>query len=114
MIAPGNYDITIHQGATFELEVAYKDPSGVPINMSGYTVDAQLWNRLGTAKLANFSSSWTSQASGTFTIGLASNVTSGITENGQYDVMVTEPSGKKSYLLQGNAFIDLGLTGRGL
>jgi hypothetical protein len=111
---PAKHDITIHQGATFELQIAYKDPSGVPINMSGYTVEGQLWNRLGTSKLANFSPSWTVQESGTFTIGLASSVTSGITENGQYDVMVTEPSGKKSYLLQGNAFIDLGLTGKGL
>lgn len=114
MMDPAKYDITIHQGATFELAIAYKDPNGVPINMSGYTVQGQLWNRLGTSKLADFSSSWTAQASGTFRIGLASNVTSGITENGQYDVMVTEPSGKKSYLLQGNAFVDLGLTGKGL
>lgn len=114
MVAPGSYDITIHQGATFQMQVAYKDPSGVPINMSGYTVEAQLWNRLGTAKLANFASSWTDQASGVFLLSLASNVTSGITEQGQYDVMVTEPSGNKNYLLQGNAFVDLGLTGRGL
>ena len=111
---PAKHDITIHQGATFELQIAYKDPSGVPINMSGYTIEGQLWNRLGTSKLADFYPSWTVQESGTFTIGLASSVTRGITENGQYDVMVTEPSGKKSYLLQGNAFIDLGLTGKGL
>ena len=114
MMDPAVYDITIHQGATFELRLQYKDASGVPINMSGYTVDAQLWNRLGTAKLANFSTPWETQASGIFKIRLASSVTSGITEQGQYDVMIAEPNGDKSYLLQGNAFIDLGLTGRGL
>ena len=82
--------------------------------MSGYTVSAQLWNRTGTAKLTNFSTPWTNQASGIFQLSLASSVTSGITEQGQYDVLITEPSGSKSYLLQGISFIDLGLSGRGI
>ena len=110
---PARYDITIHQGATFELGLQYKDASGVPINMSGYTVNAQLWNRTGTVKFANFSTPWTVQASGAFQLKLSSTTTSGITEQGQYDVMLTEPSGDKFYLLQGTAFLDPGLTGRG-
>lgn len=109
---PARYDITIHQGATFSLGLQYKTDSGVPVNMSGYTVAAQLWNRLGTSKISNFDFSWTTQASGSFKIKLSSAVTSGITEQGQYDVLITEPSGDKYYLLQGNAFVDLGLTGR--
>lgn len=114
MVDPAVYNITIHQGATFELNLQYKDNTGTPVNMSGYTVQAQLWNRLGTTKLSNFTQQWTTQASGMFKLRLAASVTSGITEQGQYDVMITEPSGDKYYLLQGNAFIDLGLTGRGL
>lgn len=109
---PASYDITINQGATFDLLLEYKDGNGTPVNMTGYSVAAQLWNRLGTAKINDFSFSWQTQASGTFRLRLASSVTSGITEQGQYDVLVTEPSGDKFYLLQGNAFINLGFTGR--
>lgn len=109
---PAKYDITIHQGATFALALQYKDSTGTPVNMSGYTVAAQLWNRLGTAKISDFTFSWTSQASGSFKIKLSSAVTSGITEQGQYDVLVTEPGGDRYYFLQGSAFVDLGLTGR--
>jgi hypothetical protein len=112
MVTPGKYDITIYQGATLELSLQYKDSTGTPVNMSGYTVAAQLWNRLGTVKISNLDVSWITQASGTFKLRLASSVTSGVTEQGQYDVLVTEPGGDKYYLLQGNAFIDLGLTGR--
>ena len=82
--------------------------------MSGYTLEAELWNRTGTAKLADFDIPWTVQSSGMFKMRLASTVTSGITEQGQYDLIATEPSGDKYYLLQGTAYIDLGLTGRGL
>jgi hypothetical protein len=110
---PARYDITIYQGATFFLGLQYKTGSGVPVNMSGYTVAAQLWNRTATGKLANFSTPWTSQISGAFKMSLSSNVTAGITEQGQYDVIITEPGGDKYYLLQGTAFIDLGLSGLG-
>lgn len=113
MVNPARYDITIHQGATFDLGVQYKDASGVPINMSGYTINAQLWNRTGTVKLSNFDAPYTVQASGAFRLRLSSATTSGITEQGQYDVMLTEPGGDKFYLLQGTAFLDPGLTGRG-
>ena len=111
---PARYDITIHQGATYQLPLQYKDSAGTPVNMSGYTLEAELWNRTGTTKLANFDTPWTVQASGMFKLKLASAVTSGITEQGQYDLMITEPGGDKYYLLQGTAYIDLGLTGRGL
>lgn len=108
------YDITIHQGATFSLLLQYKDGTNTPVNMSGYAIEAELWNRTGTAKLADFSLPWQNQASGLFQMRLSSSVTSGITEQGQYDLMITEPGGDKYYLLQGTAFVDLGLTGRGL
>lgn len=112
MVTPAKYDITIHQGATFELPLQYRDSTGIPVNMSGYTVAAQLWNRIGTSKVSDFDFSWTVQASGSFKLRLSSAVTSGITEQCQYDVLTTEPSGDKYYLLQGTAFVDLGLTGR--
>lgn len=112
MIEPGKYDITIYQGATFKLALQYKDSTGTPVNMSGYTVTAKLFDRLGTNQLASFTNTWTVQNSGQFTLSLAPTTTSGITEDGQYDVLLTEPGGDKYYILQGNAFVDLGLSGR--
>ena len=109
---PASYDITIHQGATFELFLQYKDSEGAPVNMTGYSVAAQLWNRLGTTKMADFNLAWENQSAGSFRLKLASSVTNGITEQGQYDVLVTQPNNDKFYLIQGTAFIDLGLTGR--
>lgn len=112
MINPARYDITLHQGATFELPVQYKDSTGTPVNMSGYTISGTVWNRTGTTKLANFDLPWTVQASGMFKLRLSATVTSGITEQGQYDILVTEPSTNKFYLLEGTVFWNPGLTGR--
>lgn len=112
MIEPGKYDITIHQGATFELPVQYKDSTGAPVNMSGYTISGTLWNRNGNTKLSDISTPWTAQVSGMFKLRLEATVTSGLTEQGQYDILITEPSGDKFYLLEGIAFLNPGLTGR--
>jgi len=110
MITPGKYDITIYQGATFDLPVQYKDSTGTPVNMSGYTISGTLWDRLGSQKLATFSTPWTSQASGLFKLRLEASTTSGITQQGQYDVRVTQPDGGIYYLLEGNAFWNPGLS----
>jgi len=110
MVTPGKHDITIYQGATFELQVQYKDPSGVPVNMSGYTVVSKLYDRLGVEKLADFAVNYVSEPSGIFKIRLEASGTSGITEQGQYDILVTEPTNDSYYLLEGAAFINLGLS----
>lgn len=110
MQSPASYDPTLYQGASFELEVAWEDENNMPVNMSGYTVSGQIWNRLGTERLAILTTEWTVQASGMFKLTLPASVTSGITEQGRYDVLVTEPSGKKYYLLEGTVKWNPGLS----
>lgn len=112
MIEPGRYDITIHQGATFELNVQLKGSNGLPLAMSGYTVAGKVFDRLGSTLLANFVQSWTVQASGQFKLSIPASGTATISGDGQYDVLITEPAGAKYYILEGAAFLNLGLTGR--
>lgn len=111
MIEPGNYDITIHQGATFSLDLQYKDTSGNGVNMSGYSVAGKLVNRLNTATVTTFATSFVDQTVGKFKLKLTAAITAAITEECQYDIMITEPGGDKYYLLQGRAFVDPGFTG---
>ncbi len=111
MIEPGNYDITIHQGATFSLDLQYKDSAGVGVDMTGYLVAGTLVNRLNTATVATFTTSWVDQSLGKFKIKLSPSTTAGITSECQYDIMITEPGLDKYYLLQGRVFIDPGFTG---
>jgi hypothetical protein len=109
-VDPARYDITIHQGATFQIGLQYKDSTGTPVNMSGYTLSGTLWNRTGTTKFATFSTPWVSQPSGMFKMRLDDTVTSGVTEQGQYDLLVTTVAGDKFYLLEGTVFWNPGLS----
>ena len=109
---PARYDITIHQGATFELNLQLKDGTGTPLAMSGYTVAGKVFDRLGTTLFANFVQSWTMQTSGQLKLVIPASGTATISGDGQYDVLVTEPAGRKYYILEGAAFLNPGLTGR--
>jgi hypothetical protein len=111
-VDPARYDITIHQGATFELNLQLKDSTGAPLVMSGYTVAGKVFDRLGQTLLANFTHEWTDEALGQFKLSIAASGTAAISEDGQYDVLIAEPAGKKYYILEGAAFLNPGLTGR--
>ena len=114
MIEPGRYDITIYQGATFELNLQLLDGNNAPVVMSGYTVAGKLFDRLGITQLASFTHSWTAIASGMFKMSIPANTTASFSGGtlAQYDFLVTEPTGTKYYLLEGSATIEEGLTGR--
>lgn len=112
MIDPAKYDITIHQGATFELNLQLKDGNGTPVVMTGYTVAGKVYDRYGATLLATFTQEWTSQASGIFKLSIPASGTATMSGDAQYDVLVTEPTGRKYYLLEGAAIINPGLTGR--
>lgn len=41
-MAAGIYDITIEQGATFTLSATWKDSTGAPVNLTGYSARMQV------------------------------------------------------------------------
>tara|TARA_R100001509_G_scaffold151716_1_gene111357 strand:- start:188 stop:529 length:342 start_codon:yes stop_codon:yes gene_type:complete len=111
MVDPGVLDITIHQGATFNLDLQYKDSTGAGVDMTGFTVESKIVDRTTTNTLATFTTTFTDRAVGKFNLKLSSTVTTGIAVEGLYDVLVTEPSGEKFFLLQGRTKLDPGITG---
>lgn len=112
MVEPTKYDITIHQGATFELPIHYKDSDGNGVDMTGYTVSGVVYDRLGNTKLCDLVNTWTVQASGQFTLSIPAATTATLSGSAQYDVLVTETDNTKFYLLEGVAVINPGLAGR--
>jgi hypothetical protein len=50
-MSAGRYSFVIEQGATLDLEIVYKDASGTPVNLSGYTAAMQIRNTQGGSTL---------------------------------------------------------------
>lgn len=110
MIEPATYDITIQQNATYSATFQFKAGDGQPLNMTSYTVDAELWTEGKGVKLADFTPAWVDRSIGKFTLSLAASVTASIGQSGYWDLLVTNPDGTKDYWLRGSATLATGYT----
>ena len=110
MIRPARLDITIPQRATFRKQLRLK-AGGQPLNATGYQLVAQVWDgprRL--TKYADLTVVWIDQATGLFELVLQYPGTTAMVKDGEWDLLVTEPSGDRYYWLEGRAYRDVGLS----
>lgn len=110
MITPATYDIVIPQNATYSQAFQLKDATGTPLNLTGYTVAAQMWTADKNDKLADFVVTWVDRTVGKFTLSLAASITDAIGTSGVWDLLVTAADGVKDYWLRGAATLDTGYT----
>lgn len=111
----GIYDITIEQGATFQMNLTWKDNLGSPINISGYSARMQVrtsYEAEGT--LVSLTSSGgdivLGGALGTIAITIAASVTQGLQiDEGVYDLELVNGL-TVTRLLQGRATISREVT----
>lgn len=77
-----------------------------PVNLSGYTIDADIKGLEDDQQIATFSGSLVTAADGLFQLAITPAVTSGI-EAGRYgyDVSLTTSGGERYYWLQGIAMV---------
>ena len=111
----GNYDITIYQGATFQRILTWKDEAGDPVDITNYT--ASMMARTSVDSDTPFLTLSTSgsgitlgDAAGTITLSLSANDSAALTENGVYDLELTDASGNVTRLLQGNLLVNKEVT----
>ena len=94
---PAVYNISPSRNADFFLgePLRFKDNNGNAINLTGYTVLAQVWDIGGTTKLADFAITYDDRVNGVITPKLSYLVTSTLPNECAYDVMLIDPSGKQ-------------------
>ena len=110
-IIPGVKNFTVDRRADFPIRLTFKDSTGTAINLTGFTVAAQVYNEDRSTKFADWSVSYVNRSNGIVDISLSDTDTASFTPNILfYDVLLTEPSGSKNYYLEGKLFINEGYT----
>jgi hypothetical protein len=109
-VRPGSYTLRVPQRATLEESITLK-VSGEPLNLTGYTVLAQIWkDEKRRIKIADLTVIYVSRTLGQIQLTLSRSQTRQITKDGYWDLLVIEPSGSADYWLEGEAILDIGLT----
>ena len=110
-IEPATYDMTVQRRSDNSIQLVFKDSSDDAINLTGFTVAAQVWEETRTTKYADFAVTYTSRTAGTVDIALTDTQTATFSPNElKYDVLLTNPSGLKEYYLEGTIYVSEGYT----
>jgi hypothetical protein len=109
-IHPGRYDDTIQRRAVYDLTLQFKDSDDVAINLTGWTVAAQIWDKGRTTKYADFTVTYTDRVNGLIKISLTDTQTTSLPDTCYYDVLLIDTTGRKEYYLEGTFYVSEGYT----
>ena len=108
---PQKKNFTVQRNADFPVRLVFKDSNGTAVNLTGFTLDSEVWNKEHTIKYADFAVTYTDRANGTIDIKLNDTDTKNFPlEKLEYDILLTDPSGNKMYYLEGTLTISEGHT----
>ena len=110
-IQPGTYNFTVQRRSDHVIPLLFKDANNTAIDLTGFTVAAQVWEETRTTKFADFITTYTDRSAGSVSISLTDVQTATFTPNIlKYDVLLVDGSGNKEYYLEGNIFVSEGYT----
>lgn len=100
-VTPASLNLRVQKRADYPLDVTFKDGTGTAINLTGWTVLAQVWNTDRSSKIGDFTVTVTSAVNGQVNLKLPYTVTVNLPTEARYDVMLVSPSGLREYYLEG-------------
>ena len=109
-VAPGTYNISLQRRADYYVTLQFKDAAGTAIDLTGWTVAAQVWDKTRTTKHADFAVDYTDRAAGTVKISLTDEQTALLPNEAYYDVLLTDTANVKEYYLEGIIYVSEGYT----
>lgn len=110
MIQPGVYNIKLQRRADYSVELRFLDSNKDPINLTGWSVHSQVWDKGRTVKYADFTISYTDRTDGRIKMSLGAATTETLPDQTVYDVLLVNTLGEKEYYLEGGIDAEQGYT----
>jgi hypothetical protein len=109
-VEPGVYNFSIQRRADHPLPLEFEESEGVALNLTGWTVYAQVWNKDRTTKYADFSVTYIDRVLGKIQLFLSELQTALLPDECFYDVKLENPGGIAEYYLEGIIYVSEGYT----
>jgi len=110
MIQPGVYNITLQRRADYSVLLDFKDSNKAAINLTGWTVAAQVWDQGRSKKYADFTVDYVNLAQGRVRLRLGYAATTTFPNETVYDVLLIDTNGVREYYLEGTILSQEGYT----
>lgn len=115
-MAAATYDFDIEQGATLLKPIVWKDSTGSPVNLTGYTAKMQVRQSVSSSDVLLEMSTVNGRISitpltGTITLIFSATLTAAITwSRGKYDLELTSNDGTVTRLIEGQISVSKEIT----
>ena len=109
-VRPGKYDILLQRRADYYVQLSFSDSNDTPVDLTGWTVTAHVWNKGRTKKSGDFLVNYVDRPTGVVELSLTDEQTTGFPDELYYDVLLEDPSGLKEYYLEGVINVSEGYT----
>lgn len=109
-ISPATYNILLQRRADYYVTLQFKDSAEAPIDITGWTVESEIWNKDRNRKYADFAVEYTNRSTGTVKLSLSDETTSSLPDKAYYDVLLTDINNIKEYYLEGSITVSEGYT----
>lgn len=104
-------NIVIDKGANFDVSFFITNKDGTPLNMSGYTGVASLKKSYSAATSIPLTLTFVNRTIGEIAISLESSETLELDRRRYvYDILLTDPNGYKTRVIEGNAEVSPGVS----
>lgn len=100
-ITPAKYNIRPQRRADYPMTVAFKDGDGNAMDLTDYSIVAQVWDKGRTGKIGDFTVTVDDETGGEVTLVLDHTVTAVLPSEAYYDVMLIAPDGLREYYIEG-------------
>jgi hypothetical protein len=109
-VHPARYDDTIQRRVVYDMALQFQDENGDYMNLTGWTVASQIWDLTRTTNYCSFTVTYTNVLTGSVLLSLTDVQTTALPDKCYYDVLLTNPSGRKEYYLEGTFYVSEGYT----
>lgn len=109
-VQPGQHNITVQRRADYDLQLQFKDSTGVGINLTGWTAYSQVWDAGRVTKYADFAITYVDRVTGQIKIALTDTQTAAFPNEAFYDVLLEDSGGLRNYYLEGIVYVSEGYT----
>lgn len=109
-VHPARFDDTIQRRVVYDMSLQFQDQYGKYIDLTGWTVASQIWDFGRTTLYATFSVTYSDVVNGSVLLSLTDVQTTSLPDKCYYDVLLTNPSGRKEYYLEGTFYLSQGYT----
>ena len=74
-VRPGKYNILLQRRADYYVQLSFEDSNDNPVDLTGWTVSAQAWDKSRSTKIADFAVVYTDRPGGVVDISLTDTQT---------------------------------------